>query len=171
MLECALQASAAENLALQGISRGGTTRSRTYPHSLVKILGLHLESLTTALLNRTRMAHEAIVNLLKFIFNILTHYPKVRFVLTKNLQTIWLPPSSPRQRRGSPPPGSSSPISPSANSLASDPPHEPSPHHGTFNLTKSMLSTGRRSLSCSSSPAQSADPTKSRCHPTCIRPL
>ena len=51
-------------------------------HSLVEILGLRLESLTTALLNGTRMAREAIVDLLKFAFNILTHYPKVRFLLS-----------------------------------------------------------------------------------------
>jgi hypothetical protein len=49
-------------------------------HTLVEILGLRLESLTTALLSGTRMAREAIVDLLKFAFNILTHYPKVPLV-------------------------------------------------------------------------------------------
>jgi len=51
-------------------------------HSLVDILGLRLESLTTALLSGTKMAREAIVDLLKFVFNILTHYPKVHFLLS-----------------------------------------------------------------------------------------
>lgn len=46
-------------------------------HSLVEIIGLRLESLIPALLSGTRMAREAIVDLLKFTFNILTHYPKV----------------------------------------------------------------------------------------------
>ena len=49
-------------------------------HTLVEILGLRLESLTAALLSGTRMAREAMVDLLKFAFNILTHYPKVRLV-------------------------------------------------------------------------------------------
>ncbi|KAH9007276.1 guanine nucleotide exchange factor synembryn-domain-containing protein [Lactarius hatsudake] len=38
---------------------------------------LRLDSLTSALLNGTRMAREAVVDLLKFAFNILTHYPKL----------------------------------------------------------------------------------------------
>jgi hypothetical protein len=46
-------------------------------HSLVEIIGLRLESLIPALLSGTRMAREAIGDLLKFTFNILTHYPKV----------------------------------------------------------------------------------------------
>ena len=46
-------------------------------HSLVEIIGLRLESLIPALLSGTRMAREAIIDLLKFTFNILTHYPKV----------------------------------------------------------------------------------------------
>jgi hypothetical protein len=50
-------------------------------HSLVEIIGLRLESLVPALLSGTRMAREAIVDLLKFTFNILTHYPKVCHVL------------------------------------------------------------------------------------------
>ena len=221
-------------------------------HSLVEILGLRLESLTTALLSGTKMAREAIVDLLKFAFNILTHYPKVCFVLsylslsficcsssnvrrslrlavattiaeswestgpiglmgshddssvrfftyalihsllppllrafnslqagsssplapplnhvihalltipfTKNLQPIWLPTTTPRSRRGSPTSGPGSPVSPSGSSLASDPPREPSRHHGAFDLAKSMLSAGRRSLSRSSSPARPPSP-------------
>ena len=221
-------------------------------HSLVEILSLRLESLTTALLSGTKMAREAIVDLLKFTFNILTHYPKVCFVLfslslslicysssnvrkslrlaavttiakswestgpiglmgshndtsvrfltyafihsllppllrafntlqagsssplapplnhvihalltipfTKNLQSTWLPPTTPRSRRGSPTSGPASPVSPSGSSLASDPPREPSRHHGAFDLAKSMLSAGRRSLSRSSSPARPPSP-------------
>ena len=50
-------------------------------HSLVEIIGLRLESLIPALLSSTKMAREAIVDLLKFAFNILTHYPKVCQVL------------------------------------------------------------------------------------------
>lgn len=46
-------------------------------HSLVEIIGLRLESLIPALFSGTRMAREAIVDLLKLTFNILTHYPKV----------------------------------------------------------------------------------------------
>ncbi|KAH8999553.1 guanine nucleotide exchange factor [Lactarius akahatsu] len=46
-------------------------------HSLIDIIGLRLDSLTSALLNGTRMAREAVVDLLKFAFNILTHYPKL----------------------------------------------------------------------------------------------
>lgn len=49
---------------------------------LVDIICLRLESLTSALLNGTRMAREAVVDLLKFVFNILTHYPKVQFYNT-----------------------------------------------------------------------------------------
>ncbi|KAI0250511.1 guanine nucleotide exchange factor [Lactifluus subvellereus] len=45
--------------------------------SLVDIITFRLESLTTALLGGTRMAREAMVDLLKFAFNILTHYPKL----------------------------------------------------------------------------------------------
>ncbi|KAI9448470.1 guanine nucleotide exchange factor [Lactarius indigo] len=45
--------------------------------SLVDIISLRLDSLTSALLNGTRMAREAVVDLLKFAFNILTHYPKL----------------------------------------------------------------------------------------------
>ncbi|KAH9059374.1 guanine nucleotide exchange factor [Lactarius vividus] len=48
---------------------------RTY--TLVDIIGLRLDSLTSALMNGTRMAREAVVDLLKFAFNILTHYPKL----------------------------------------------------------------------------------------------
>ncbi len=50
-------------------------------HSLVEIIGLRLESLIPALLCGTRMAREAIADLLKFTFNILTHYPKVSVLL------------------------------------------------------------------------------------------
>jgi hypothetical protein len=50
-------------------------------HSLVEVIGLRLESLIPALLSGTRMAREAIVDLLKFTFNILTHYPKVCVLL------------------------------------------------------------------------------------------
>ncbi|SRR5258708_4005108 len=50
-------------------------------HSLVDIIGLRLDSLIPALLSGTKMAREAIVDLLKFTFNILTHYPKVYQVL------------------------------------------------------------------------------------------
>jgi hypothetical protein len=46
-------------------------------HSLVEIIGLRLESLIPAFLSGTKMAREAIVDLLKFTFNILTHYPKL----------------------------------------------------------------------------------------------
>lgn len=46
-------------------------------HPLVEIIGLRLESLIPALLSGTKMAREAMVDLLKFTFNILTHYPKV----------------------------------------------------------------------------------------------
>ncbi|KAH9037625.1 guanine nucleotide exchange factor [Lactarius pseudohatsudake] len=46
-------------------------------HTLVDIISLRLDSLTSALLNGTRMAREAVVDLLKFAFNILTHYPKL----------------------------------------------------------------------------------------------
>lgn len=45
--------------------------------SLVDIMSLRLDSLTSALLNGTRMAREAVVDLLKFAFNVLTHYPKL----------------------------------------------------------------------------------------------
>ncbi|SRR6266702_2126505 len=51
-------------------------------HTLVDIISLRLDSLTSALLNGTRMAREAVVDLLKFAFNILTHYPKVQFYNT-----------------------------------------------------------------------------------------
>lgn len=44
---------------------------------LVDIISLRLDSLTPELLNGTRMAREALVDLLKFTFNILTHYPKL----------------------------------------------------------------------------------------------
>ena len=50
-------------------------------HTLVEIIGLRLDSLIPALLSSTRMAREAIVDLLKFTFNILTHYPKVCQIL------------------------------------------------------------------------------------------
>jgi hypothetical protein len=49
--------------------------------SLVDIITLRLESLTTALLGGARMAREAMVDLLKFAFNILTHYPKVHLIV------------------------------------------------------------------------------------------
>lgn len=61
--------------------------------SLVDTISLRLDSLTTAFLGGTRMAREAIVDLLKFVFNILTHYPKVYFVIT----LISLPLSHPFQ--------------------------------------------------------------------------
>jgi len=79
---------------------------------------------------------------------------------TKNLQSIWLPPNTPptRSRRGSPTSGPTSPVFPSGNSLASDPPREPSRHQSPFDLAKSMLSAGRRSLSRSSSPARPPSP-------------
>jgi hypothetical protein len=63
-------------------------------HTLVEILGLRLESLTTALLSGTRMAREAMVDLLKFAFNVLTHYPKVRFVSFSFFLSSSLPSSS-----------------------------------------------------------------------------
>ncbi|KAI0269433.1 guanine nucleotide exchange factor [Gloeopeniophorella convolvens] len=45
--------------------------------SLVDTIALRLESLMTALLAGTKMAREAMIDLLKFTFNILTHYPKL----------------------------------------------------------------------------------------------
>ncbi|KAH9978248.1 guanine nucleotide exchange factor [Lactifluus volemus] len=45
--------------------------------SLVEIISVRLDALTTALLGGARMAREAMVDLLKFAFNILTHYPKL----------------------------------------------------------------------------------------------
>ncbi|KAI0301951.1 guanine nucleotide exchange factor [Multifurca ochricompacta] len=45
--------------------------------SLVDIISIRLESLTNALLGGAKMAREAMVDLLKFSFNILTHYPKL----------------------------------------------------------------------------------------------
>ena|SRR6266404_2809818 len=48
-------------------------------HTLVEIISLRLDSMTSAFLNGTRMAREALVDLLKFVFNVLTHYPKVQF--------------------------------------------------------------------------------------------
>jgi guanine nucleotide exchange factor synembryn len=75
---------------------------------------------------------------------------------TKSLQKTWLPPNS-RSRRGSPPLGSSSPVS-SNSSLASDSPREASRPTGAFDRAKSMLTAGRLSLSRSSSPARPPSP-------------
>jgi hypothetical protein len=75
---------------------------------------------------------------------------------TKNLQTTWLPPNN-RSRRGSPPVGPTSPVPPSS-SLATDSPREASRPHGAFDRAKSMFTTGRLSLSRSSSPARPPSP-------------
>lgn len=186
-------------------------------HFLVEIIGLRLESLIPALLSGTKMAREAIVDLLKFTFNILTHYPKLvdcenigesgsssdstkvmgeywsdrldglllpllrafnslqpssvsplapplnhiihsllAIPLTKNLQPTWLPANN-RGRRGSPPAGPTSPVSPSIG-LASDSPREASRPQGAFDRAKSMFTAGRLSLSRSSSPARPPSP-------------
>ena len=77
---------------------------------------------------------------------------------TKNLQTIWLPPN--RSRRGSPSAGPTPLISPSS-SLVSDSPREASRPHGAFDRAKSMFTTGRLSLSRSSSPARPPSPPNS----------
>ncbi|KAI9507180.1 guanine nucleotide exchange factor, partial [Russula earlei] len=187
-------------------------------HSLVDIIGLRLESLIAALLSGTRMAREAIVDLLKFAFNILTHYPKLvdcekvvesgssnegpkvmgeywsdrldgllppllrafnslppsplsplapplnhvihallSIPFTRNLQSVWLPPSTPG-RHSSPPSSSASPVSSTGRSLASDSSRDTSRPHGAFDRAKSMLTAGRRSLSRSSSPARPPSP-------------
>ena len=78
---------------------------------------------------------------------------------TKNLQTTWLPPNN-RGRRGSPPAGTSSPVS-SSSSLTSDTPREASRPQGAIDRAKSMFNAGRLSLSRSSSPARPPSPPNS----------
>jgi len=45
--------------------------------SIIDIIGCRLDSLTVSLLRGTKMAREAMTDLLKFTFNLLAHYPKV----------------------------------------------------------------------------------------------
>lgn len=51
---------------------------------IVDIIGAKLDSLTISILSGTRMAREAMSDILKFTFNLLLHYPKVHFY--QNLQ-------------------------------------------------------------------------------------
>ena len=51
--------------------------------NIVDTIEAKLDSLTTAILSGTKMSREATTDLLKFTFNILMHYPKVRcFAMT-----------------------------------------------------------------------------------------
>jgi hypothetical protein len=45
--------------------------------SIVEIIGAKLDVLTIGILSGTKLAREAMTDLLKFTFNILLHYPKV----------------------------------------------------------------------------------------------
>ena len=49
--------------------------------TVVEIIGGKLDSLTVAILSGTKMAREAMSDLLKFTFNLLLHYPKACFCL------------------------------------------------------------------------------------------
>ena len=51
--------------------------TKHHGRTLVEILGNKLDTMTTAVRNGTPNAKEAVTDLLKFIFNILVHYPKV----------------------------------------------------------------------------------------------
>lgn len=42
------------------------------------VIGAKLDILTTSFIAGTKMAREAITDILKLIFNLLLHYPKVR---------------------------------------------------------------------------------------------
>jgi hypothetical protein len=48
----------------------------------VDIIGNKLDALIANILANTKMAREAMVDLLKFVFNLLVHYPKVCRTLT-----------------------------------------------------------------------------------------
>lgn len=59
--------------------------------SIVDIIAARLDSLTTSILSGEKLAREAMTDLLKFAFNILLHYPKVRhFLLRHELEGLLL---------------------------------------------------------------------------------
>lgn len=47
-------------------------------NTIVDIIGIRLDSLTSSILGMEKLAREAMTDLLKFAFNVLLHYPKVR---------------------------------------------------------------------------------------------
>ncbi|KAH9956804.1 guanine nucleotide exchange factor [Russula dissimulans] len=132
-------------------------------HSLVDIISLRLESLTTALLSGTRMAREAMIDLLKFAFNLLTHYPKSGSTNDGNkiMGEYWsdrldglLPPLL--RAFNSLPPGSLSPLAPPLNHVV----HALLSIPFTKNLQSVWLPTGIHSRR-SSPPSSSASPVSS----------
>lgn len=48
-------------------------------HTVVEIIGTKLDLLLINVQSSTRMAKEAMTDLLKFTYNFIHHYPKVRF--------------------------------------------------------------------------------------------
>ena len=46
--------------------------------SITDVIGKQLDLLSRAILSGTKLAREAMTDLLKFTFNLLLHYPKVR---------------------------------------------------------------------------------------------
>ena len=62
--------------------------------TVVEIIALRLDSLLISLLAGTKMSREAMTDLLKFTYNILAHYPKVRFASRIDLPCPNVPRSS-----------------------------------------------------------------------------
>ena len=46
--------------------------------NIVDIIGARLDSLTTSILSGEKLSREAMADLLKFTFNLVAHYPKVK---------------------------------------------------------------------------------------------
>jgi Guanine nucleotide exchange factor synembryn len=46
--------------------------------NILETIGVKIDALVVQILERTKMAPEAMTDLLKFAFNIICHYPKVR---------------------------------------------------------------------------------------------
>lgn len=60
--------------------------AKYHGRSIVEIIGSKLDLLITSVRNGTPMAREAMTDLLKFSFNLLLHYPKVR--ITSSFRVI-----------------------------------------------------------------------------------
>jgi hypothetical protein len=58
------------------------------PHPITEIIETRLDSLTKSILECSEMSREAMTDLLKFTFNLLVHYPKVRFFVKEIIKLL-----------------------------------------------------------------------------------
>ena len=54
------------------------TKPPGHPSNIVEIIGAKLDCLSKSIQNSAKLSREAMTDLLKFTFNLLLHYPKVR---------------------------------------------------------------------------------------------